>query len=264
MPVIWAPPRDQFWKGLLVKYDTGMVMRRSSQVRTARKVSVISSTTPHSPSTTTVSPMPHHVAEGDLEPGEEVAEGGLRGDAGDDAQDARGGQQGGARRAHRGEGEQHRRDRHHGDDRADHPLDQRDLRAHPADPGRRRVCERRVTGVRGLHHGRRDPHHQPGARADQDQREQLAEARAWSCTGRQMICVVGPAQDRGEQDDAQRYAAAAQQAPQRGLAVPGVGSRSSRSASHPISSVSTTEPPMTINGRSTFSMPSTVTGTMAP
>ncbi len=50
-------PRDQFSNGLDVKYDTGMVIRRSSQVRTARNVSVISSTVPHSPSTTTVSPM---------------------------------------------------------------------------------------------------------------------------------------------------------------------------------------------------------------
>lgn len=33
------------------------MIRRSSQVRTARKVRVISSTVPHSPSTTTVSPM---------------------------------------------------------------------------------------------------------------------------------------------------------------------------------------------------------------
>lgn len=56
MPVIWTPPRDQFSNGRLVKYDTGMVIRRSSQVRTARKVRVISSTVPHSPSTTTVSP----------------------------------------------------------------------------------------------------------------------------------------------------------------------------------------------------------------
>ncbi len=57
IPVIWGVPRDQFSKGLDVKYDTGMVIRRSSQVRTVRKVSVISSTVPHSPSTTTVSPM---------------------------------------------------------------------------------------------------------------------------------------------------------------------------------------------------------------
>lgn len=40
-----------------MKYETGMVMRRSSQVRTVRKVRVISSTVPHSLSTTTVSPM---------------------------------------------------------------------------------------------------------------------------------------------------------------------------------------------------------------
>ena len=40
-----------------MKYDTGMVIRRSSQVRTVRKVRVISSTVPHSPSTTTVSPI---------------------------------------------------------------------------------------------------------------------------------------------------------------------------------------------------------------
>lgn len=57
VPVICTPPRDQFSKGLEVKYETGMVIRRSSQVRTVRKVSVISSTVPHSPSTTTVSPM---------------------------------------------------------------------------------------------------------------------------------------------------------------------------------------------------------------
>lgn len=57
VPVIWTPPRDQFSNGLLVKYETGIVIRRSSQVRTARKVSVISSTVPHSPSTTTVSPI---------------------------------------------------------------------------------------------------------------------------------------------------------------------------------------------------------------
>lgn len=50
-------PRDQFSKGFEVKYDTGIVIRRSSQVRTVRKVRVISSTVPHSPSTTTVSPM---------------------------------------------------------------------------------------------------------------------------------------------------------------------------------------------------------------
>lgn len=40
-----------------MKYDTGIVIRRSSQVRTVRKVRVISSTVPHSSSTTTVSPM---------------------------------------------------------------------------------------------------------------------------------------------------------------------------------------------------------------
>jgi hypothetical protein len=50
-------PRDQFSNGFEVKYDTGIVIRRSSQVRTVRYVSVISSTVPHSPSTTTVSPM---------------------------------------------------------------------------------------------------------------------------------------------------------------------------------------------------------------
>ena len=57
VPVICGPPRDQFSNGLQVKYETGMVIRRSSQVRTVRKVRVISSTMPHSPSTTTVSPM---------------------------------------------------------------------------------------------------------------------------------------------------------------------------------------------------------------
>lgn len=57
MPVICEPPRDQFSNGLEVKYETGMVIRRSSQVRTVRKVRVISSTVPHSPSTTTVSPI---------------------------------------------------------------------------------------------------------------------------------------------------------------------------------------------------------------
>lgn len=56
MPVICGVPRDQFSKGFEVKYETGMVIRRSSQVRTVRKVRVISSTVPHSPSTTTVSP----------------------------------------------------------------------------------------------------------------------------------------------------------------------------------------------------------------
>ncbi len=56
MPVICTPPRDQFSNGWLVKYETGIVIRRSSQVRTARNVRVISSIVPHSPSTTTVSP----------------------------------------------------------------------------------------------------------------------------------------------------------------------------------------------------------------
>ncbi len=36
MPVICGVPRDQFSNGFDVKYDTGMVIRRSSQVRTVR------------------------------------------------------------------------------------------------------------------------------------------------------------------------------------------------------------------------------------
>ena len=53
-----APPtrlRVQFSYGFVVKYDVGRISRRSSQMCTTTWLSVISSTRPHSPSTTTTS-----------------------------------------------------------------------------------------------------------------------------------------------------------------------------------------------------------------
>ena len=62
-------------------------------------------------------------------------------------------------------------------------------------------------------------------RPSQDQREQLPGGRRVFLHGPPDDLAVGPSEDGGEQDDAQGYAAAAQQTPQRGLVVPGVGSQ---------------------------------------
>lgn len=82
---------------------------------------------------------PDHVAEGDLEPGEEIAQRGLGGHARDDADDARGGQHRGPDGPHLREGEQHRRDRDHTDDRGEHPLDQGELGPQPHGSSARRA-----------------------------------------------------------------------------------------------------------------------------
>ncbi|GMA87397.1 hypothetical protein GCM10025868_26470 [Angustibacter aerolatus] len=105
-----------------------------------------------------------------LQAGDHVGQRRLRGQAGDDADDAGGREHAGAGCPGRGEGEQHRRDGQHGEHHDGEPAQEPHLGAHP--PGLAVVLHVDVVAAqREVLEHERQGRHQPGDGADQRQAE---------------------------------------------------------------------------------------------
>ncbi len=117
------------------------------------------------------------VAEGELHPGEHVGERRLRGEAGDDRHEPRGGEDARARGPGTREGQQDRADRDDHDRHHREPPDDEHLRAHPArDPVVGHVHA--VAAEPEVLEEDREGAHQPGGGDDRDHVQQVVEAVA--------------------------------------------------------------------------------------